>query len=210
MLEERINDKQFIRLIKKWLRAGILEENGKVIHPTTGTPQGGVCPVLANIYLDYVLDIWFKREVMKKAISDLCIYRYAGDYVCAFRYKQDAEMFYHEMQSRLKKFNLELSMEKTNIVLFSRYKKNQSGSFEFLGFEFRWGKSYKGGDTIIRRTSRKKLKKSIKNFTQWCKTMGNKRHKTIFKKLNSKLREYYNYYGLINNGDSLKNFSIYR
>ena len=206
MLEERINDKQFIRLIKKWLKAGILEEDGKVIHPVTGTPQGGIIsPVLANIYLHFVLDIWFKRAIMKKSVSDACIYRYADDYVCAFRYKQDAEMFYHEMQKRLRKFNLELSMEKTNIIIFSRFKE-ESGSFDFLGFEFRWGKSEKFGDIIKRRTSRKKLKKSIKNFTQWCKKMRNKRLKTIFKKLNSKLRGYYNYYGLINNGDSLKEF----
>lgn len=93
-------------------------------------------------------------------------------HVCAFRYKQDAEMFYHEMQKRLRKFNLELSMEKTNIILFSRYKKNQSGSFEFLGFEFRWVKSHKGKDIIKRRTSRKKLKQSIKNFTQLYKWLN--------------------------------------
>lgn len=115
-------------------------------------------------------------------------------------------MFYQELPERLKKFNLELSMEKTNIILFSRYKKNQSGSFEFLGFEFRWSKSYRGKDIIKRRTSRKKLRKSIKNFTEWCKEMRNRRLRTIFKKLNSKLRGYYNYYGLKNNYDSLNEF----
>jgi len=115
-------------------------------------------------------------------------------------------MFYQELPERLKKFNLELSMEKTNIILFTRYKKNQSGSFEFLGFEFRWSKSYRGKDIIKRRTSRKKLRKSIKNFTEWCKEMRNRRLRTIFKKLNSKLRGYYNYYGLKNNYDSLNEF----
>ena len=207
MLEERINDKQFIRLIKKWLNAGILEEDGEVIHPETGTPQGGIIsPILANIYLHYVLDIWFKEVEKKKTKGEACIYRYADDFVCAFRYRKDAEMFYHLMQKRLKKFNLELSMEKTNIILFSRYKKNQSSSFEFLGFEFRWTKSFKGKDIIKRRTSRKKLKKSIKNFKQWCKKMRNKRFKTLFEKLNAKLRGYYNYYGLKNNSDSLNEF----
>src|SRR5690554_1592652 len=110
-------------------------------------------------------------------------------------------MFYQVLPKRLKKFKLELSMEKTNIILFSRHKKNQSGSFEF-----RRSKSYKGKDIIKRRTSRKKLRKSIKNFTQWCKEMRNRRLKTIFKKLNSKLRGYYNYYGLKNNYDSLEEF----
>lgn len=89
MLEERINDKQFIRLIKKWLRAGILEEDGKVIHLVTGTPQGGIIsPVLANIYLHYVLDIWFKEVIKKKATGDVCIYRYADD--CAPRRRRNA------------------------------------------------------------------------------------------------------------------------
>ena len=136
---------------------------------------------------------------MKQSDGEAFISRYADDFVCLFRYKKDAEEFYHKMQERLKKFNLELSMEKTNIMLFSRYKKNQSGSFEFLGFEFRWEKSRKGKDIIKKRTSRKKLRKSINNFTLWCKKMRNKRFKTIFKKLNSKLRGYYNYYGVINN-----------
>ena len=207
MLEERINDKQFIRLIQKWLRAGVLEEDGRIKHPANGVPQGGiVSPVLANIYLHYVLDIWFKKVIMKQSEGEAFISRYADDFVCLFRYKKDAEEFYHKMQERLKKFNLELSMEKTNIMLFSKYKKNQSGSFEFLGFEFRWEKSRKGKDIIKKTTSRKKLRKSISNFTQWCKKMRNKRFKTIFEELNSKLRGYYNYYGVINNYESLKEF----
>ena len=106
---------------------------------------------------------------MKQSDGEAFISRYADDFVCLFRYKKDAEEFYHKMQDRLKKFNLKLSMEKTNIMLFSRYKKNQSGSFEFLGFEFRWEKSRKGKDIIKKRTSRKKLRKSINKFTLWCK-----------------------------------------
>lgn len=207
MLEQRINDKQFIRLINKWLKAGILEEDGKIKHPVTGTPQGGIIsPVLANIYLHYVLDIWFERVVEKKSESDSYISRYADDFVCAFRYKRDADRFYQVLQKRLEKFGLKLSLEKTNILLFSRFKKEESDSFEYLGFEFRWGKSRKGKDIIKRRTSRKKLNKSIKNVTQWCKTNKDKRFRNLFKKLNSKLRGYYNYYGLIGNYDSLEEF----
>ena len=207
MLKQRINDKQFIRLIKKWLKAGILEEDGKIKHPVTGTPQGGIIsPVLANIYLHYVLDIWFKRVVKKKSERDAYISRYADDFVCSFRYKRDANRFYHKLQKRLEKFGLKLSLEKTNILLFSRFKKEESDSFEYLGFEFRWGISRRGKDVIKRRTSRKKLKKSIKNFTQWCKDNKDKRFRNLFKKLNSKLRGYYNYYGLIGNYDSLEEF----
>ena len=206
MLEHRINDKQFIRLIKKWLKAGILEEDGEVIHPVTGTPQGAIIsPILANIYLHYVLDIWFKGVVKKQSQGDGYICRYADDYVCAFKYKRDAERFYQKMRKRLKKFVLELSLEKTNIITFSRFKE-ESSSFEFLGFEYRWEKSRKGTDIVKRRTSRKKLKKSLKNFTKWCKANRNKRLRTLFKKLNSKLRGYYNYYGIIGNYDSLQKF----
>jgi hypothetical protein len=142
---------------------------------------------------------------MKQSEGEAFISRYADDFVCIFRYKKDAEKFYHVMQERLKKFGLEISLEKTNIILFCRFNK-RSDTFIFLGFEFRWGKSRKGQDIIKRRTSRKKLRKSIKNFTQWCKKMKDKRLKTLFKKLNSKLRGYYNYYGLIGNYKSLEEF----
>jgi hypothetical protein len=172
----------------------------------TGTPQGAIIsPILANIYLHYVLDIWFKGVVKKQSQGDGYICRYADDYVCAFKYKRDAERFYQKMRKRLKKFALELSLEKTNIITFSRFKE-ESSSFEFLGFEYRREKSRKGTDIVKRRTSRKRLKKSLKNFTKWCKANRNKRLRTLFKKLNSKLRGYYNYYGIIGNYDSLQKF----
>jgi hypothetical protein len=172
----------------------------------TGTPQWAIIsPILANIYLHYVLDIWFKGVVKKQSQGDGYICRYADDYVCAFKYKRDAERFYQKMRKRLKKFALELSLEKTNIITFSRFKE-ESSSFEFLGFEYRREKSRKGTDIVKRRTSRKRLKKSLKNFTKWCKANRNKRLRTLFKKLNSKLRGYYNYYGIIGNYDSLQKF----
>ena len=126
--------------------------------------------------------------------------------MCAFRYKRDADRFYHALQKRLEKFGLKLSLEKTNILLFSRFKKEESDSFEYLGFEFRWGKSRKGKDIVKRRTSRKKLKKSLKNVTKWCKDNKDIRFRNLFKNLNSKLRGYYNYYGLIGNYESLEEF----
>jgi RNA-directed DNA polymerase len=207
MLEERVDDRQFIGLIRKWLKAGILEEDGKIKNPVTGTPQGGIIsPILANIYLHYALDIWFENyiKVISRGKAYYC--RYADDFICAFEKKEDAERFYHLLADRLNKFGLELALDKTNIISFSRYNCKNGNSFEFLGFEFKWEISRKGKPKVAKRTSRKKLRKSIKNFTIWCKEYRNKRLGKIFKKLNSKLRGYYNYYGLIDNYKSLEEF----
>ena len=207
MLELRIADKAFLRLIKKWLKAGVLDTNGMVKHPVTGCPQGGVIsPILANIYLHYALDLWFEKRVKQSCEGMNCICRYADDFVCAFQYKQDAVLFYQAVGERLEKFGLELAQEKTNIISFSRFRKEEKTKFEFLGFEFRWGVSLKGRDTLKRRTAPGKLRKSLAEFTEWCKEMRNKRLRRLFPKLIAKLRGYNNYYGLIGNYNSLNRF----
>ena len=134
----------------------------------------------------------------------ICIY--ADDFVCAFQFKQDAARFYREVGKRLGKFGLELAQEKTNIISFSRFRKQENTKFEFLGFEFRWGLDRKGKDIIKRRTAPGKLRKSLSAFTEWCKDMRNKRLRRLFPKLIAKLRGYNNYYGLIGNYDSLNKF----
>ncbi len=212
MLEERIADRPFIYLIRKWLRAGILDTDGKVIHPATGTPQGGiVSPILANIYLHYALDLWFERIVKRKCEGAAYLIRYADDFVCAFQYRYDAEKFYAVLPKRLKKFGLEVAPDKTRIIKFSRLDrvgKNMSGksSFTFLGLEFRWGISRKGTRIIKRRTARKKLKKALANVTEFCREKRSLRMKVFFKGLNSRLRGHYNYYGVIGNYRSLMDF----
>ena len=206
MLEQRIHDGAFIGLIKKWLKAGILEDN-KVIHPDTGTPQGGiVSPVLSNIYLHYVLDLWFTKVIKPKCEGQAYLCRYADDFVCAFQYKREAETFYDELCKRLGEFGLELSKEKTRVISFSRFRKEERTSFDFLGFEFRWKTSRKGNDIIGKRTSKKKFKLALSKFTEWIKTNRNKRITWIFSRLNMKLRGYYNYYGVIGNFASLQEF----
>jgi len=206
MLEERIDDRPFIHLIAKWLKAGVLSTDGKILHPVTGTPQGGtVSPILANIYLHYVLDLWFEKKVKPNCKGEVYLYRYADDFICAFRFKDDAEEFYKALIKRLDKFGLSLSPDKTRIIKFSRFEKG-TNYFEFLGFEFRWGTSRKGKDIIKRRTSRKKLLSSLKKFTLWCRKCRNLRLRKIFKLLNAKLRGYYNYYGVIGNFASLQKF----
>ena len=207
MLEQRINDKSFIWLIKKWLKAGILETNGKVVHPDTGTPQGGiVSPVLANIYLHYVLDLWFDKKIKKLCQGKACMYRYADDWVCAFQYKEDAKNFYSILSGRLKKFGLKLATEKTKIIRFSKNMEMKNGTFEFLGFKFKQGLSRKGKPLVKRRTSPKKFRAAVKRMTQWCKIS---RHIDIgqkFKQVNVKLVGHYNYYGVIGNYKSLNQF----
>ena len=207
MLELRINDMAFLRLIKKWLKAGILDVDGKVINPITGCPQGSiVSPILANIYLHYALDLWFGKIVKRACSGEAYICRLADDFICAFNKKGDAERFYKVLGKRLGKFKLELAEEKTKIVHFSRFKKYESKSFEFLGFEFRWGVSINGKNVIKRRTSRSKLRKSIKAFSIWCRQNRYKKIKSIVAMLNSKYRGYFNYYGVIGNSKGLSEF----
>ena len=130
MLNERVEDKAFLGLIKKWLKAGILKQGGEVEHPITGSPQGGIIsPILANIYLHYVLDLWFEK-IVKPRCGEAYLCRYCDDFVCAFRYKEDAEKFYRVLAKRLSKFGLEVAAEKTKIIPFSRWQKEYNNSFE--------------------------------------------------------------------------------
>ena len=183
------------------------ERYSKVVHPDTGTPQGGiVSPVLANIYLHYVLDLWFDKKIKKLCQGKACMYRYADDFVCAFQRKEDAENFYSIVSERLKKFGLKLATDKTKIIRFSKNTERKNGTFEFLGFEFRRGLSRKGKPLVKRRTASKKFKGAVKRMTQWCKTS---RHVNIRQKLeqvNVKLIGHYNYYGVIGNYKSLNQF----
>jgi group II intron reverse transcriptase/maturase len=207
MLEKRIDDRALMRLIKKWLKAGILDTDGQVIHPVTGTPQGGiVSPILANVYLHYVLDLWFHKNIEKHCRGEACLIRYADDFVCAFQYQRDAEHFYRELGKRLEKFGLEVSAEKTRVIPFHRRPPSGKSRFQFLGFEFYWGKDRGGKPHLKRRTSRKKLRNSIRRFTEWCIKNRNLKPKVLFRRLNAKLRGYYNYYGVIGNSDSLNQF----
>jgi len=207
MLEQRINDKAFVNLIRKWLKAGVLDTDGMIIHPATGTPQGGsISSILSNIYLHYALDLWMEKVVKPQCEGEAYLCRYADDFICAFRYKADADRFYEALSGRLGKFGLELAEDKTRIIRFTRFRKDEKTYFEFLGFEFRWGVDRKGRDIVERRTSRKRLRRSIRNLKEWIRKNRNWRLRKLFWKLNAKLRGYYNYYGIIGNYYSLKEF----
>ncbi|MGO9567915.1 MAG: group II intron reverse transcriptase/maturase [Desulfomonilaceae bacterium] len=207
MLAERIDDKPFLHLIRKWLKAGILETDGQVLHPVTGTPQGGVVsPVLANLYLHYALDLWFERCFKPTCRDSAMLIRFADDFVCAFEHPKDAERFYEQLSLRLAEFGLEVAPDKTRILRFSQFDLSGSGAFEFLGFEFRWRKSRKGGRTVSRRTSRKKLKASLATFTAWIQKNRHCKLPGLFRTLRAKLSGYWNYYGVIGNSASLHCF----
>ena len=204
MLERRVEDRAFLRLIWKWMKAGILEESGEVTHPATGTPQGGIIsPILGNIYLHYVLDLWFKHWSRKECRGRVTIMRYADDFVCAFQYKEDAERFMQLLPERLGKFNLSVASEKTRMLPFSRFREEPNEAFEFLGFEFRWVRRRSGRMGVRRRTSPEKLRKSIAAFQEWIVDFRHNRIRVVMKALNRKLRGYWNYYGVRGNYDSL-------
>ncbi len=206
MLAKRIDDEPILRLIKKWLKAGVLDTDGKVRRPEGGTPQGGVIsPVLANIYLHYVLDLWFERVFQRSCKGKAFLQRYADDFVCGFEQAAEAQRFYRELGERLGKFGLELAEAKTRVIPFSRYRRGET-SFDFLGFEFRWGTDRKGQARLKRRTARKKFRNSVKGAAEWCKKNRHHRVGEQFKRLNAKLRGYYNYYGVNGNYESLKEF----
>jgi len=204
MLAERIDDKALLWLIKKWLKAGVLDTDGEISHPVTGTPQGGiVSPILANVYLHYVLDLWFQKVVVPHCSGEACLIRYADDFVCAFEKQEDAQRFYEALGKRLGKFGLELSSEKTRIIPFSPTSRPGKTSFNFLGFEFRWGRDRAGKPHVKRRTARKNLRDSLKRFNAWCKQNRHLRLPELFHQLNAKLRGYFNYYGVYGNISSL-------
>lgn len=205
MLSERVEDSAFLRLIKKWLKAGMLEEDGKVIYPITGTPQGGtVSAVLANIYLHYVLDIWFEKVVKPRCEGDVMLMRYADDFVVCFQYHRDAQRFNDVLRKRLNKFGLELSEEKTRLIEFTRFKTEKSEVFTFLGFEYRWGLSRKGKPLVKMRTSKKKFKLALSNLLSWIKKYRSRLGtRALFTKLRQKLQGHFNYYGVCGNFEML-------
>ena len=157
MLAERIDDEPFLRLIRKWLKAGVLDTDGQVLRPESGTPQGGIIsPVLANVYLHYALDLWFEKVFQRSCKGAAFLHRYADDFVCGFGRAEEAQRFYNELEERLRKFGLELAQDKTRVMPFSRHRQGET-SFEFLGFEFRWGGNRKGHAWLKRRTARKEV-----------------------------------------------------
>lgn len=209
MLGKRINDKAFLNLIRKWLKAGILEPEGMIIHPDTGTPQGGIIsPILANIYLHIVLDKWFEEVIKPRLKGKALIYRYADDFVCAFQFKEDVERFFKVLPKRMRKYGLELERSKTSVLRFSRFHPSRKRTFHFLGFEFYWFPDRKGTPRVKRRTSPKKQRAALQRIRTWLKKSRHLAKKEFFATLKKKLIGHYNYYYV--RGNSCSVYAFYK
>jgi len=207
MLSLRIDDRPFLDLIRKWLKAGILDRDGQILHPENGTPQGGsVSPILANIYLHYALDRWFENVVKPGCRGQAILIRYADDFVCAFQYRREAQRFYQAMPNQLKQYALDVAEEKTRIQRFSRFRPGLRNRFSFLGFELYWNRDRRGELRVMKRTARKKLQGAKRRMKEWIKAKRHLDGKLFIKALNRKLIGHYNYYGVRSNEGSLGSF----
>lgn len=207
-LEHDIADKNFIRYIKRFLIGGVMED-GKKLNTELGTVQGGlISPVLANVYLHYVLDTWFVYISKREFSGEMYMARYADDFVCMFQYEQEAKRFYRMLVERMKKFGLELAEDKSRIMPFGRYKGTKE-SFDFLGFTHYNGKSHWGKYCVLHRTSKKKLKQKRQSAKAWLKEHMHESIPDTVEKLNKKLVGHYRYYGIYGNWISLKKFYSY-
>jgi RNA-directed DNA polymerase len=207
MLGRRIDDRAFLNLIRKWLKAGILDTDGQVLHPVTGTPQGGiVSPILANVYLHYALDLWFERVVKPRCDGQAILIRYADDFVCAFQFQRDAKRVYRVLPKRLQKFGLQVASDKTRILRFSRFHPGLPRRFAFLGFELYWRVDWRGTLRVMKRTARKKLQSAKRRLKEWIKANRHLRGRQFVLALNRKLVGHYNYFGLRSNEQSLNSF----
>ena len=206
-LNHDIGDKNFLRYIVRFLKSGIIEDL-KYFESDKGTPQGGlISPVLANVYLHYVLDLWF-MHIKKNYKGEMYLVRYADDFVVLFQYENEAQRFYKELVERLAKFGLEVATDKTRIIPFGRFKGGKD-KIDFLGFEFHNDKTIGGKYRTNIITSRKKLKVKRANAKEWIKTHMHDPLAELLKSLNRKLIGHYNYYGINGNWESLVKFYKY-
>ena len=207
-LEHDIADKNFIRYIKRFLIGGVMED-GKKLETDKGTVQGGlISPVLANVYLHYVLDMWFEYVKKREFKGEMYMVRYADDFVCLFQYENEAQKFYRMMIERLKKFGLEIAEDKSRIMPFGRYKGTKE-TFDFLGFTHINGKSHWGKYCVVHRTSKKKLIQKRQSAKKWLREQMHKSIRETIETLNKKLEGHYRYYGIYGNWISLSKFYRY-
>jgi RNA-directed DNA polymerase len=209
IIEQRVRDGRLLRLIGKWLNAGVLEER-KLSYPEAGTPQGGVVsPVLANIYLHTVLDVWFEREVKPRLKGQAFLIRYADDVVIGFEREDDARRVLEVLPKRFGKYGLTLHPAKTRLVYFEPPRDGDGprpGTFDLLGFTHYWGKSRKGAPLIKRKTAGSRLRRALTRVAEWCRGHRHDRMKEQHRALARKLQGHYGYYGITGNAQCLQSF----
>jgi group II intron reverse transcriptase/maturase len=215
LLRRRVRDGVLLRLIGKWLHAGVLED-GNISYPEAGSPQGGVIsPMLSNIFLHYVLDEWFEREVKPCLRGRAYLIRYADDFVMGFTHEADARRVLEVLPKRFGKYGLTIHPDKTRLVPFRRPPQRVSGdgddrddpgTFDLLGFTHYWGRSLKGNWVVKRKTARSRLTRAMRSIAEWCRRH---RHRPIGEQqqtLCQKLRGHFAYYGLTGNAYALTQF----
>lgn len=218
MLRRRVRDGVVLRLIGKWLNAGVLED-GAVTTLEAGTPQGGVIsPLLANIYLHYVLDEWYERDVKPRLRGNAFLVRYADDFVMGFSSEADARRVQEVLGKRFAKYGLTLHPEKTRLLEFSRPvdrtrddnqgRENRAGTFDLLGFTHYWGKSWRGKWVVKRKTASSRFRRAIKRIAQWCRKNLHEPLEEQHRTLGQKLLGHYAYYGITGNGQGLNRFLL--
>jgi group II intron reverse transcriptase/maturase len=210
-LDQRIRDGVMRRAIDKWLAAGVLE-NGWIHHPQTGTPQGGVIsPLLANIYLHEVLDLWFEYTVKPRLHGRAFMIRYADDAVLAFSSEADARRVLEVLPKRFAKYGLALHPEKTRLVEFRRPPPNGtkgSGSFDLLGFTHYWARSRKGRWVVKRKTASQRLGRAVRRVWEWCRDHRHRDVREQHATLSLMVRGHYGYYGITGNADRLSAYVL--
>ena len=213
-LGHRIGDKLVLRMVKRFLKAGIMED-GNLIASDEGTPQGGsISPILSNIYLHYALDIWFEKVFRKSCTGLARLIRFADDFVVCFQRGEDAERFCVELGERLGKFNLEVEPTKTKVVEFGRFAAKRAAvegkkpeTFDFLGFTHYCGTKRDGtGFRVKRKTASKKFTAKLADFKDWLKNARTMKTKELWETAKAKLRGHYAYYGVTDNMQGIRRY----
>lgn len=216
-LEHRIGDRRVVRLIVRMLKSGILDE-GLVKATTEGTPQGSIIsPLLSNVYLHYVLDLWFNRKVKKECVGVASIFRYADDFVCCFQKHSEAVSFLDQLRKRMGKFGLQLAEEKTKLLAFGRYSRKNAQNrgekpeeFTFLGFAHYCGKNRNGNFKVKRRTSRQKQIQSLRKFSDWIKSVYWRMRKgDMLRSAKRRIIGHLNYHGITDNSTWCDRYIFY-
>ncbi len=207
-VRKRVRDGVLLRVIGKWLKAGVMED-GTIHYPQEGTPQGGVIsPLISNIYLHEVMDVWFEEEVCPRLDGKAVLIRYADDLVLLFTHERDARRVQAVLAKRFGKYGLTLHEDKTRLIDFRRPRGNRrkSATFDFLGFTHFWGKSRKGNPVVQRKTAKKKFKLAVRRIYEWCKANRHRPVKEQWQVLCCKVRGHYQFYGITFNMRRVRSF----
>jgi group II intron reverse transcriptase/maturase len=207
-ISKRVRDGVILRVLGKWLNAGVMEE-GAIHYPEEGTPQGGVIsPLISNIYLHEVLDVWFEETVRPRLDGEAALMRFADDFVILLSDERDARRVEAVLGKRFGKYGLALHEEKTRLVEFRRPREggSQPGSFDFLGFTHYWGKSRKGNWVVQRKTAKDRLRRAIRRVYMWCKRHRHDPVREQWAKLCRKVLGHYGFYGVTFNIRSLARY----